>query len=52
MCRQIVEEDDSEKLAELIDALRQILADNREDLKARANFLGLRVLRTPAEIQS
>jgi hypothetical protein len=38
MCRQIAEEEGSEKLSELFDALREILANNQEDLKARATF--------------
>lgn len=52
MCRQIIEEDNSEKLPELIDSLREILADNQEDLEARANFLAIRAARTPAQIKS
>jgi hypothetical protein len=52
MCRQIIEEDNSEKLPELIDSLREILADNQEDLKARANFLATRAARAPAQIKS
>jgi hypothetical protein len=52
MCRQIIEEDNSEKLPELIDSLREILADNQENLEARANFLAIRAARTPAQIKS
>ena len=52
VCRQIIEEGDSAKLPELIDSLREILADNQEDLKARANFLAIRAARAPAQIKS